>query len=282
MKVLCLLLGINLWILCVTAYSANGNPHRIQTPSFVESSLTAGKEGSGYGATVTPACVDASAMLMSYGVTRRNAISCAFCSSAPLASVLLLLVSRGEVAQAACLMGDTSPDCIGVYKLPMDDRALSFIDTPEKLLMNAPDLRWVPPVQYPKTYKSARDELNPLQQRCMGLNDIVLKGDLTKAGTELLGILPRLTVAGRVVVQTLVEAKSKNNGVNLSMKAYRAEVAHTELLNKLGQCDILIGQAISGQLGVMAPAQLHILSDLREANALFDEFLRSIPDDFEG
>jgi hypothetical protein len=178
-------------------------------------------------------------------------------------------------------MGDTSPDCIGVYKMPMDDGALPFVETPEKLRMNAPDIRWVAPVKYPKTYKSAREELNPLRERCTGLNDIVLKGDLTEAGTELLGILPRLTVAGRVVVQSLSEAKSVN-GVDLSMKAYRAEVAHTELLNKLGQCDILIGQAISGQLGAMAPAQLHILSDLREAGALFDEFLRSIPDDFKG
>lgn len=275
MKVLCLLLlVVNVWIICVTAFSGNRNPHIQRT--FVESSLTT-CNGSRYGAAVAPACVDVEASAMMSNVfTRRNAISCAFCSSVVLTFVLLL---TSEGAHAACLMGDTSPDCIGVYKVPMDDTALPFIDTPEKLRRNAPDVRWVAPVEYPKTYTNARDELNTLRQRCMGLNDIVLKGDLTKAGTELLAILPRLTVAGRVVVRSLGEAKSKN-GVDLSMKAYRAEVAHTELLNMLGQCDILIGQAISGQLGVMAPAQLHILSDLREADALFDEFLRSIPDDF--
>jgi hypothetical protein len=181
-----------------------------------------------------------------------------------------------QKAQAACLFGDTSADCIGVYKMPMDDAVLPYVNTPEKLRLNAPNLRWVAPVEYPKTYKSARAELNPLQQRCLGLDAIVLKGNLTEAGTELLSIVPRLTVAGRVVISNLNERKE------LSMKAYRAEVAHTELLNKLGQTDIMIGQAISGQLGAMAPAQFQILSELRDANELFDDFLRSIPDDFKG
>jgi hypothetical protein len=158
----------------------------------------------------------------------------------------------------------------------MDDAALPYVNTPEKLRANAPDLRWVPPVEYPKTYRSARAELDPLQRRCLGLDAIVLRGNFTEAGTELLGIVPRLTVAGRVVIASLSERKE------MSMKAYRAQVAHTELLNKLGQTDIMIGQAISGQLGATAPAQLQILSELRDANELFDEFLRSIPQDFNG
>jgi hypothetical protein len=181
-----------------------------------------------------------------------------------------------QKAQAACLFGDTSADCIGVYKMPMDDAALPYVNTPEKLRLNAPDLRWVAPVEYPKTYKSARAELSALQQRCLGLDATVLKGNLTEAGIELLGIVPRLTVAGRVVISNLSERK------DLSMKAYRAEVAHAELLHKLGQTDIMIGQAISGQLGAMAPAQFQILSELRDASELFDEFLRSIPHDFNG
>lgn len=184
------------------------------------------------------------------------------------------------VSNAACLMGDTSPDCIGVYKMPMDDTALKYVDTPEKLKQYAPDVRWVPPVSYPKSYKEAKSELNSLQQRCATLDSAVLQGNLTEVGIELLGIIPRLTVDGRFVIQTLNEAKSQT-GVDMSMKAYRAESAHSELLNKLGQCDILIGQAINGQLGAPAPAQLQILGDVKEANTLFDEFMRSIPDDFK-
>jgi hypothetical protein len=86
------------------------------------------------------------------------------------------------VSNAACLMGDTSPDCIGVYKMPMDDTALKYVDTPEKLKQYAPDVRWVPPVSYPKSYKEAKSELNSLQQRCASLDSAVLQGNLTEVG----------------------------------------------------------------------------------------------------
>jgi len=205
--------------------------------------------------------------------TRRTALANAWCSFMTFASLT-------PAANAACLMGDTSPDCIGMYKMPMDDSALSYVDTPEKLAKNAPDVRWVPPVQYPKSYAEAKTELASLQKRCTALDSAVLRGNLTEVGIEILGIVPRLTVDGRVVIQTLNRAKAID-GVDLSMKAYRAESAHAELLNKLGQCDVLIGQAISGQLGAPAPAQIQILSDVKEANSLFDEFMKSIPDDYK-
>lgn len=205
-------------------------------------------------------------------VTRRTAISTTFCS-------VSILISLPQSLNAACLMGDTSPDCIGVYKMPMDDQALTYVDTPEKLAKFAPDVRWVPPVRYPKSYSEAKRELDSLQKRCAALDGLVLGGNLTKVGIEILDMVPRLTVDGRVVIQDLNDAKA-STGVDLSMKAYRAESAHVELLNKLGQCDILIGQALGGQLGAPAPAQIQILSDVKEVNALFEEFMNSIPRDF--
>ena len=177
-------------------------------------------------------------------------------------------------------MGDTSPECIGVYKMPMDDRALAYVDTPEKLAKFAPDVKWVAPVRYPKSYSEAKSELNSLQKRCAALDGLVLGGNLTEVGIEILDMAPRLTVDGRFVIQELSDAKA-STGVDMSMKAYRAESAHVELLNKLGQCDILIGQALRGQLGAPAPAQIQILSDVNEVNALFDEFMNSIPSDFK-
>lgn len=204
--------------------------------------------------------------------TRRTALSTALCG----VGVTLL----PQKARSACLMGDTSPDCIGVYKMPMDDTAVNYVDTPEKLARYAPDVRWVPPVAYPKTFAQAKSELESLQTQCAALDDAVLKGNLTEVGVTLLGIVPRLTVDGRVVIQTMNDAK-RTNGVDLSMKAYRAESAHNELLNKLGQCDVLIGQAIRGQLGAPAPAQIQIMTDIKEANLLFDELMKCIPDNFK-
>ena len=97
------------------------------------------------------------------------------------------------------------------------------------------------------------------------------------AGTEILGVVPRITVSGRVIIGAL-----KNGGSDLSMKAYRSEVSHTELLAKLGSCDIMIGQAIDGQLGSLTVAQIQILEELKEVDSDFSDFMKAIPEGFKG
>lgn len=98
---------------------------------------------------------------------------------------------------------------------------MAYIDTPEKLRKNAPDFRWVLPVEYPKRYKDSRVKLNSLRQRHVRLSDVVLKGDLTEAGIEFLGITPRVTVTGRVVITGLRESVHKS----LSSQSRRQRIA---------------------------------------------------------
>lgn len=232
----------------------------------------------------TPNCPD--------GPSRRGALRRIVFSVSGMAGILgtegpPLLGQPSNVANAACLSGDTSADCIGVYKMPIDDAALPYVETPEKLARYAPDIRWVPPVSYPSGYKEALAELCDLRERCKLLDSLVLGGKLESAGVEILGIMPRVTVAGQVVVAALLEkgiSQKKGGGGNegdLSMRAYRAEVAMTELLTRLGQCDIEIGQGLRGDLGALTPAQIQILSTVREANTAFEEFLKAIPGDFK-
>lgn len=64
----------------------------------------------------------------------------------PLLSPSLLI--NIDNAEAACLSGDIREECIGVYKMPMDDEALSYVDTPEKLKRFAPDLNWVSGLEF--------------------------------------------------------------------------------------------------------------------------------------
>lgn len=219
-----------------------------------------------------------------------------------VATILSAAVLTGKplVVRAACLYGDTSSDCIGVYKVPMDEEFMPFMDTPEKLKTFAPDIRWVPQTVPPKSYGDALKLMREMRGKCEALNDIVLKGELEEAGVNLLDIIPKVTVSGRVILTTLQAAaqqqqrqqdgeqplqKASGNKArprwpleNISMKSYRAETAHTELLATLGQCDVLIGQARSGQLGALTLAQIHILADIREALEQFDEMLRAIPE----
>lgn len=192
---------------------------------------------------------------------------------------LMGLLVAAAPSQAACLQGDTSPDCIGFYKVPLDDAILPYVSSPEKLLEMAPDLRWVPPIEYPQTYAAALKELGPLKEQLLGLNDLILKGNLTEVGIELLGIMPRVTVAGRVVVDTL--SSGGTSSTDLGMRAVRIEAALTEITGKLYSMDILLGQGLRDELGSLTAGQVQILGELKEANALFDELMLAIPTDFK-
>jgi hypothetical protein len=197
----------------------------------------------------------------------------------PSSSIMLgltAMTSFPQENQAACLAGDTSVDCIGFYKVPIDEAIRSMVGTPEQLAKYAPDLRWVPPIEYPKNYKLAKDEILDLKTNVQGLTPLISKGDLTAAGVEILRIVPRITVAGQVMIRSL------NNTNEFSMKAFRIEVAHSELLACLGSVDVLIGQSFAGQLGSITAAQIQILEELRNANEQYDELVKALPEGYSG
>ena len=58
-----------------------------------------------------------------------------------LASILTIDIPTAS--NAACLPGDIRSECIGVYKMPLDDAVLKYVETPEQLKKFAPDLNWV-------------------------------------------------------------------------------------------------------------------------------------------
>ena len=120
----------------------------------------------------------------------------------------------------------------------------------------------------------ARQELSELQTQVSNLKDVILHGELTSAGTALLAIVPRITVAGRVAVDSMKNTSQKED---LSMKAYRAEVAHYELLIALGSCDIIIGQGIRGDTGSITMTQIQVMQDLKDANERFTELMNAVP-----
>uniref|UniRef100_A0A7S2E869 Uncharacterized protein n=1 Tax=Ditylum brightwellii TaxID=49249 RepID=A0A7S2E869_9STRA len=164
-----------------------------------------------------------------------------------------------------------------------------YIESPETLARFAPDINWVPIVTPPGTYKEAVVELGELQRDCfassggggeekMSVKELVLKGQLEQAGIELLRITPRITVVGRVIIANLYkqQSNSSSSSSNNNMKAYRAEVQYDELLGRLGEVDVLLGQAIRGQLGVVTMGQIQVLQELKEAQEFMEEFSKIV------
>jgi len=191
----------------------------------------------------------------------------AFISTLISGSVVL---TASNTVKAACLTGDASEQCIGVYKVPIDDGILAYIDTPEKLQTYAPDLNWIPPVSYPKTYDEAIQEFNGMGNYIKGARDFVSKGSLTAAGVQLLQMIPRFTVCGRVILQTLQQREDIQGLYPL------IEDGYTNLYVQMQNCDVMIGQGLRGEMGVSAVAQIHILTELKQIEFDYNFFLKQV------
>jgi hypothetical protein len=170
-------------------------------------------------------------------------------------------------AAAACLQGDISVDCIGVYKIPMDPEISPFIDTPEHLEKYAPELKYVPPIAAPDSSKMALEDLRTIQIQILAeIRSKVFLGDLLSAGTSVLYILPRVRVDGECILKYW-STDNKQSDIDMF------QMSLDRLLVNLNQLDIMLGQALRGQLGALTPAQIQILSLLQDVDEAYKDML---------
>lgn len=219
-------------------------------------------------------------MLLSFFITLPIAWS--WSSSLSRRQLIESLVAGGSLlaaaapAGAACLQGDLSPDCIGVYKVPIDDAILPYVGTPEALKRFAPDLKYVPPIQAPKSFDIAMEILQTQRLAADDITAVVSAGRLEEAGIKVLNLLPKVASAGQVVFDVLQGELSSNTSTSASVKDMQSMKLQQQLdmvLGYWGETDVTIGQGIRGDLGVSARAQLEILASLKDARAALDEFL---------
>ena len=205
------------------------------------------------------------------------------------------------VADAACLPGDLSKDCIGVYKLPyLDATQSSWLYDKDTLKEFAPDIRYIEVEQQPKTLKEAINQLVTERKKVKLIKDVILEGDLEQAGTIILNLIPKVTSAGLKVQQDLYD--DNNNNISTSSPAGAVAVASSSsssatamneikrrkfdnslqiVIAEWSSIDIAIGQAIRGQRGVTAVAQIEILSYLKDATVALDDFITLINEERE-
>jgi hypothetical protein len=183
-----------------------------------------------------------------------------------------------QAAHAACLQGDTSVDCIGVYKLPLDDEILPFIDSPEHVAQYAPDLRYVSPTPIPSSPKEAWNDL--IQIHSMIQKDIrscIIKGTLTDAGTQLLYILPKVAIDAKVILQSWNSYDPIQTKNTADENKDRFQSTLEQVMYNMNQLDVMIGQALRGELGALTPAQIQLLSILKDLDLSYQDMMRLIP-----
>ena len=208
----------------------------------------------------------------------------------------VVVSSSPSSCHAACLPGDTRTECIGVYKVPIDDNVFPYVGSPEALKKFAPDLQYVPPIAVPQSLQDAFDILETQRLAGKDIQQVVSSGKLEEAGIKVLNLIPKITTAGRVVLATVREQQQQQQQQQLKTTATTttrstSENTNLDVVNELqfskleglfndmvglwSECDIVIGQGIRGQLGVSAVAQIQILECIQDASIAYDEFLLS-------
>ena len=184
------------------------------------------------------------------------------------------IVYASTNSNAACLPGDLSPSCIGVYKVPIDDNIKEMVSTKEALQKYAPGINFVPPIPSPTSASSAYEAILTQRLAADDIVNVVAAGRLEEAGIKVLNLIPRLTVSGRVLVDYKISESKSTLQESIQQQRLQNLLESTEVAWK--DVDILMGQGIRGDMGVSAVAQLHILAELREAIASLDEFVAQV------
>jgi hypothetical protein len=188
---------------------------------------------------------------------------------------LIFVSQQCKAANAACLPGDLSPDCIGVYKVPIDEEIEPMVGTEEALAKYAPGLKYVPPIQSPSTAKDSIEILLAQRKAADDIRDVVLAGRLEEAGIKVLNLLPKVTSAGKVALEAKLDltTASRSSDAIKDLRRKQLQSRFNEVTVAFNNVDITIGQGIRGQMGSPAVAQLTILGELKEAIQAFDDFL---------
>jgi hypothetical protein len=183
-------------------------------------------------------------------------------------------------ANAACLTGDASPDCIGVYKVPIDDNILPYTSTESALKKFAPDTRYVPPVKPPSSPREALQNLHEQRRAGEDVLAAVTAGKLEEAGVLVLKLLPQVTLASRVLLEASLANRHSNEESETvqSLRRQRLENSADQVYVSWNNVDVAIGQGMRGEMGTIIVAQLVILEEVKDAIRSLDDLLAAVGD----
>jgi len=147
-------------------------------------------------------------------------------------------------ANAACVEGDLSPECIGVYKMPSFNQRQQLDNT--EVRQNSDSTM--------KSIRAALDILEAQRVAASDIQDVVAAGRLEEAGIKVLQLLSKLTTTGRMVkseIGVLVGGSDSSEGLK-QIRLQQLDELYATAEFTWREIDVEIGQGIRGQLG--APA----------------------------
>lgn len=190
-------------------------------------------------------------------------------------SSLLLLLStttNPDEADATCITGDDSPDCIGVYKEqipPIDNlgKASTITQSYGAFRPTAPPIITSSPTSMKEALGMLSDQLIALDEVTQLISSLKngVTVDLETAGVIVLRMLPKLVIAGWYIVAT-----NTSNDNNAQIMEQMANEIHALGLT----LDNHIGKAMRSKLGsTTTMTQLMLLEDVKVLKMSLSSFV---------
>ena len=168
--------------------------------------------------------------------------------------VATIASAKSSPSQAACMPGDTSKECIGVYKVPVED-AQKLNDFLKKNPSAAPPNFNTNTNNALRSPRSVDEALQVLETQRLAADDIlsvISQGKLEEGGVKVLNLIPRVSTAGQMVIRKALDSDTSSSSAQdektekmaaiQQLKETQLESALNCVVAGFGECDILIGQ----------------------------------------
>jgi hypothetical protein len=159
--------------------------------------------------------------------------------------------------------------------MPLDEEILPYVGTKSALEKFAPDVeRYIPPLVAPKSTAEALKTLKEQRLRADTVTEKVTAGRLEEAGILVLDLVPKVTLAARVLEKAQLEPGTPTT-VNAVEDLRRQRLQdQVEMVYVLwNRVDVAIGQGMRGEMGVSVVAQLTILDEVKDAIRALDDMI---------
>ena len=180
--------------------------------------------------------------------------------------------NENGLANASCIPGDTSPDCIGTFREKIPFQTHRGVNTNKDIHINNYSLRPDRDNVVLATPDTIDEAIGMLTDQRFAMDEVaglVSSGQMESAGMRLLAALPKITVAGRFVVWAVKTGPAAPQLGDMLENTEQAVAAVDKTIAK----GVRGTKGERGGLGVTA-AQIEVLSALSVAKLALDDLIK--------